>query len=146
MPYKSLEITNANSVIEQPKKTNQFYVGFSSLDPSNTTSKLFDLELIKQDILNQFNTRKGERVMMPNFGSIIWDILMEPMTPQVKDALNKDISEICNSDPRVIPTRINLSEYPTGFIIEITLKLKGTDQSSNMILTFDQKVGLSVMQ
>ena len=144
MPYKSLEITNANAVNQQRTKTHQFYKGFSSLDPRNTGSKLYDLDLIKQDILNQFNTRKGSRVMNPNFGCIIWDVLMEPLTSEVSQALNKNISEICNSDPRVVPTRINLSEYPTGYIIEVTLKLKGTDQLANMTLSFDQKLGLRV--
>ncbi len=144
MPYKSLEITTANVVEQQRNKTSQFYKGFSTLNPRNTSSKLYDLELIKQDILNQFTTRKGERLMNPNFGCIIWDVLMEPLTGEVRQALNDNILEICSSDPRVVPTGINLSEYPTGYIIEITLKLKGSDQSTNMILTFDQELGLSL--
>jgi phage baseplate assembly protein W len=144
MPYKSLEITTANVVEQQRNKTSQFYKGFSTLNPRNTSSKLYDLELIKQDILNQFTTRKGERLMNPNFGCIIWDVLMEPLTSEVRQALNDNILEICSSDPRVVPTGINLSEYPTGYIIEITLKLKGSDQSTNMILTFDQELGLGL--
>jgi len=82
--------------------------------------------------------------MNPQFGSIIWDVLMEPMTEQVKQALNTDITTICNSDPRAIPTQINLTEFESGYLIEITLQLAGTDQSSNMILTFDQRTGLTV--
>ena len=144
MPYKSKVISNANSVYEQSQKTSQFYVGFSTLDPTSSNSKLYDFDLIKQDIINHFNTRRGERVMNPTFGTIIWDLLMEPLTPQVKELLNKDILAICNYDPRVVPTQINLVEYPTGYIIELTLKLKGTDQSSNMKLTFDQAAGLGV--
>ena len=144
MAYKSLEITPAGAIQQQAVQTNQFYVGFSSLDPANTASKLYDFDLIHQDIVNHFNTRKGERVMNPGFGSIIWDLLMEPITDQVREALNNDISAICNYDPRVVPTQINLTEYPTGYIIELTLQLVGTDQSSNMRLTFDQQLGLSV--
>jgi len=144
MPYKSIEINSPDPVQEQAAKTSQFYVGFSSLDLANTTSKLYDFDLIKQDILNHFNTRKGERLMNPMFGTIIWDLLMEPLTPQTKEVLNKDIISICSYDPRVIPTKINLTEYPTGYIIELTLKLKGTDQHSNMRLTFDQKAGLGI--
>ena len=144
MPYKSLVITNANAVFQQPIKTAQFYKGFSSLDPANTTSRLYDFDLIKQDIINQFNTRKGERVMNPEFGSIIWDVIMEPMTEEIKQALNTDITTICNSDPRVVPTQINLTEFESGYLIEITLQVSGTDQSSNMMLTFDQQAGLTV--
>jgi len=144
MPYKSLVVTNANAIPQQPVKTAQFYMGFSSQNPANTTSRLYDFDLIKQDILNQFNTRKGERVMNPEFGSIIWDVLMEPLTDQITQALNKDITTICNSDPRVIPTQINIKEFQSGYLIEITLQLTGTDESSNMILTFDQNAGLTV--
>jgi phage baseplate assembly protein W len=144
MPFKSLEITPANSVQQQAIQTDHFYVGFSSLNPANTASKLFDFELIKQDIINHFNTRKGERVMNPAFGSIIWDLLMEPLTEQTRELLNNDITAICNYDPRVVPTQINLTEYQTGYIIELTLQLVGTDQSVNMRLGFDQQIGLSV--
>lgn len=144
MPYKSIEIFNANAIPQQPTKTSQFYMGFSSVDPQNTTSRLYDLDLIKQDIINQFNTRKGERVMNPTFGSIIWDVLMEPLTSEVREALNTDILTICNSDPRVTPIQVNLVEKEQGYLLEVTLKLKGTDQSSSMILSFDQKAGLRV--
>jgi phage baseplate assembly protein W len=144
MPFKSLEISNANAVVSASTKQSQFYKGFSTVDPTNYTAKLFDLDLITQDMLNVFYTRKGQRVMNPTFGTIIWDLLMEPLTPQVRESINADLESICNSDPRVIPTQINLVEYPTGYIIQITLQLKGTDVSQSMTLTYDQNVGLSV--
>jgi phage baseplate assembly protein W len=146
MPYKSLEITNAKAVYQQTPKTSQFYVGFSSVDISNTNSKLYDFDLIEQDIINQFQTRKGERVMLPNFGTIIWDLIMEPLTDETYELLAADINTICTSDPRVIPTQINLTEQPSGYFIELTLQLAGTNQSSNLLLTFNQETGLSVQQ
>lgn len=144
MAYKSLEINNARAVYKQAPKTSQFYVGFSSIDIANTNSKLYDLALIKQDIINQFNTRKGERVMNPEFGSYIWDIIMEPMTSEIQNVLENDITTICNSDPRVVPTEIKISDFNAGYLIEITLQLVGTDQSANLILNFDQEVGLLI--
>lgn len=142
MPYKNTEISSVDQVYQQPSQSNHFYKGFSSVDPLNSGNKLYDFELIKQDLLNHFNTKKGERLMNPNFGSIIWDLLMEPLTADTREALNQDITEICNSDPRVIPTRLDLTEYETGYILDITLNLTGTDQSSNMKLVFDQSLGL----
>ncbi len=144
MPYKSLEITNASLKVEPSAKKIQFYKGYSSLTPTNSSVKIFDLELVKQDIINTFSTRRGERVMNPSFGSIIWDVLMEPMTPAIRDSLNEDIKRICNSDPRVEPLELKLTEYPSGYIIEATLKLKGTDQSTYMKLIFDQNIGLNI--
>ena len=144
MAYKSLVLSNSNTVYQQPSKLNQFYKGFSTVDNINAGSKLYDLDLIKQDIINQFNTKKGERVMNPEFGSAIWDLLMEPMSDSVRDALSSDIQTICTSDSRATPTQINLTEYENGYLLEVTLLLNGTDQTTNMKLTFDQSVGLTV--
>lgn len=144
MPYKNLEINPVNYNDQHTGQLSQFYKGFSTTDPTNRGSKLYDFALIKQDILNQFNTRKGQRVMNPDFGSIIWDLLMEPLTPQINDLLKKDVTTICNSDPRVYPLQILINEYPQGYIIEITLAIKNTNQTSVLKLAFDQKIGLSV--
>lgn len=142
MPYKNIEIESAEQVYQQSEQSDHFYKGFSSVNVSNFGNKLFDFDLIKQDILNHFNTKKGERLMNPNFGSIIWDLLMEPLTAETRELLNQDIIEICNFDPRIVPTRLDLTEYENGYILDITLNLKNTDQSSSMRLLFDQKLGL----
>jgi phage baseplate assembly protein W len=146
MPYKNLEITPASYSDQHTDKLSQYYKGFSTVNPTNRGSKLYDFDLIKQNILNQFNTRKGQRVMNPKFGTIVWDILMEPITPQIKDLLTKDITDICNSDPRVYPMKIAITEYPQGYLIEIILAMKNTNQSSVLKLAFDQKIGLRVQQ
>jgi phage baseplate assembly protein W len=147
MPYKNIEIGSIKTAqTKVAVKQSQFYKGFSTQNPDGASTKLFDFELIKQDIINHFRTRKGERVMNPTFGSIICDLLMEPLTDEVRDALQKDVTEICNFDLRVAPLQIDLTEYDNGYILELTLLLKGTDQSTNLKLQFDQKVGLSVLE
>ena len=144
MAYKTKEITTTNSVYEQPKQQSHFYKGFSSIGTNVGNTQLFDFDLIKQDILNHFNTKKGERLMNPEFGSLIWDLLMEPLTDQTRELLKNDISTICTSDPRVTPIQMDLTEFETGYILELTLALNNTDQSSSMKLMFDQKLGLTV--
>jgi hypothetical protein len=57
-----------------------------------------------------------------------------------------DIQTICTSDPRVTPIQMDLTEYETGYFLELTLLLKNTDQTSNMRLQFDQSIGLVVQQ
>lgn len=144
MPYKNREINPTNYSEQHTAKESQFYKGFSTLDPTNFGSKLYDFDLIKQDILNHFNTRKGSRVMHPTFGSIIWDLLMEPLTEQVKELITQDIDYICNYDPRAYPTNIVINQYEKGFVIDITLNLKNTDESETMKIIFDQNIGLVV--
>ena len=144
MPYKNLEINPANYSEQHTDKLSQYYKGFSTANPTNRGSKLYDFDLVKQDILNQFNTRKGQRVMNPTFGSIIWEILMEPLTPQIETLLKNDVTRICNSDPRVYPLQILVNEFPQGYLIEITLAMKNTNQTSVLKLAFNQTIGLTV--
>jgi phage baseplate assembly protein W len=143
MAYKNIVITPPNLNNVTTKQNSQFYRGFSTVDDTTTNVKLYDHELIKQDILNQFNTRKGERIMNPAFGSVIWDLIYEPLTPNVKQQISADIDRILNSDPRVVPTLVNIVEQDYGFLLEITLSYKGTDVSDSMILSFDKRVGLA---
>ena len=144
MPYKNIEVGNPSAVIQNVTQQSHFYKGFSTQDSTNIGSKLYDFDLIKQDIINHFRTRKGERLMNPEFGSIIWDLLMEPLTDSVTELLKQDVTRICNYDPRVTPTQIDLTEYDDGYILELTLLLVGTDQSTNLKLSFDQNIGLGV--
>lgn len=142
MPYKNIEINpvkyNENFTAQQK----QIYKGFSTVDPNNKASKLYDYDLIKQDILNHFNTRRGSRVMNPEFGSIIWNLLMEPLTETTRQLLVQDVKKICSTDPRVHPLEININEYEQGYLIEITLMLKSTNETQVLRLAFDQKIGL----
>ena len=144
MPYKNLEINVADYNSQHTNIITHYYKGFSTANPDNRGSKLYDFELIKQDLLNHFNTRKGQRLMNPRFGTIIWDILMEPLTSEIKNLLTKDIREICNSDPRVFPTQIQVNEFERGFLIEVALSMRNTNQTSTLRLMFDQKIGLTV--
>ena len=82
--------------------------------------------------------------MNPTFGTIIWDLIMEPLTEQVKELLQRDIETICSFDTRAYTLQININEYEQGYLVEITLALKNTDESTTLRLAFDQKVGLRV--
>jgi phage baseplate assembly protein W len=146
MPYKNIEITVPNAVNQVSVQTDHYYKGFSSVDNGNKNSSLYDFDLIKQDIINNFNTRRGERVMNPTYGSVIWDLLMEPLTEDVRQVLSDDITAICTSDPRVTPLQIDITEYEQGYLLELTLQLVNLNQSANLKLTFDQNIGLTVSQ
>ena len=144
MAYKNIVLTAPKLDNFTTRRTSQFYRGFSTVDNSTTNVKLYDYELVKQDLLNQFNTRKGERVMDPEFGSVIWDLIYEPLTPDVKQQISADIDRILASDPRITPTMVDIIQQDYGFYLEITLVYTGTDYSDGMILNFDRRVGLAV--
>ena len=55
------------------------YKGFSTIGQTGKF-RLTDFDLVKQDIINNFQIRKGEKLMNPDFGTIIWNIIHEPLT------------------------------------------------------------------
>ena len=59
------------------------YKGFSTVNKIRAPYTLTDAELVKTDLLNELNTRQGERVMRPTFGTRIFDILMNPLDEYV---------------------------------------------------------------
>jgi phage baseplate assembly protein W len=142
MPFKSLEINPTKYREENLVNKVQIYKGFSTVNSSAISSKLYDFDLIKQDLLNQLYIRKGERVMSPGFGTIIWDILFDPLTEETKRLISEDLFSILTSDPRVVPTKINVDEFNNGLTIEVELTVVNTNQVENLRLTFDRTIGL----
>jgi len=78
------------------------YKGFSTKDFFITrTFKKTDIEIVKQDIVNHIFTRKGERVMMSNFGTIIPDLVFEPLDELTIRKVHDEVLQVINFDPRV---------------------------------------------
>jgi phage baseplate assembly protein W len=142
MAIKKLVIKpSSNQVTNYGISTTHIYKGFSSIKEAQNF-KIYDFECVRQDLLNQFNTRKGERVMNPSFGTIIWDAIFEPLTESTKNAIIEDITAIINNEPRIEAEKVTVDEYASGILLELTVKYKVTDQRSNIKLSFDREIGL----
>jgi phage baseplate assembly protein W len=97
------------------------FKGFSTLDRVKAPFTLTDQDLIKRDLLNEFYTKKGERVMRPNFGSIIWDMLMDPNDDTLVDVVTEDIKRIVDKDSRVehVKTTVYISDHAISADVEL---------------------------
>ncbi len=118
------------------------YKGFSTVNSDTENFGLYDFQLIQQDLLNHFHTRQGERLMNPEFGTIIWDLLFEPLTEQLKDLIVQNVNTIINYDPRISASEVSVSQYNTGIQIECVLTYLPYNVSQSMQLRFDQANGL----
>ena len=88
--------------------TQGLYRGYSSFEfQARKTFKLRDIELVKMDLLNHIFTKRGERVMMPNFGTSIPELVFEPLTPELVDLVTEEVAFVINYDPRVELISIN---------------------------------------
>lgn len=121
------------------------YKGFSTVSTLADSFALYDLQLIKQDILNHFHIRLGERLEQPTFGTIIWDILFEPLTEEVKNLITKDVETIINYDTRVRAEQILVTPYQSGIQIECVLVYYPYNIQESIQLKFDKANGLSGM-
>lgn len=118
------------------------YRGFSTNAKEGLNTKLFDIELVRQDLLNEFNTRLGERVGRPRFGSIIHDLLFDLNDPRTESLVRADIERIINNDPRVVPLEVkvtsNLDEHT--ITAEITLQIVEHNMNESFSVTFGEQV------
>lgn len=114
------------------------YKGFSTLGKTKNF-RLTDFELVKQDLINHFYIRKGEKLMNPNFGTIIWNVLYEPLTEDLKTVITTDIKQVAEYDPRLSIDNVIITEYETGLQIELELRYLKTNQINVLNLQFDGK-------
>jgi phage baseplate assembly protein W len=114
------------------------YRGFSTVG-RDKKFRLTDVELVKQDLINHFNIRKGEKLMNPDFGTIIWNVLYEPLTEDLKSVIITDITSIARYDPRVSIDNVIITEFDRGLQIELELRYLQTNQSGLLNLQFDNQ-------
>ena len=124
----------ANVTENQAKYT---YKGFSSSE-SNKNFKLYDINLVKQDLINHFYIRKGEKLENPEFGTVIWDMLFEPFTPDVKEIIAKDVETIVNYDPRISVQEVQIDSTDQGMRIQVELIYRPFNITEKMSLNFDK--------
>ena len=117
------------------------YRGFSSVANQGIDTRLFDVELVKQDLLNNFSTRLGERVGRPGFGSIIHDLLFDLADDRTEGLVVSDAQRIFADDPRVVPREIKVDVQPdrNQIRIQATLQMVEFDMNINFQAVFEAR-------
>ena len=138
--YKQVTV-KSNKRLQDQGIGSRAYRGISTVNPDNSSTVLYDLALIKQDLLNHFHIRQGEKLSDPEFGTIIWDALFEPLTDQMKDAIKENVTQIVNYDPRVTVNNVTIDQYESGLQINVSMTYLPYNISESLLLTFDQNAG-----
>ena len=107
-----------------------------------------DINLIEGNIIQILGTRKGERVMLPLFGSRILDFIHEPLDHITCALLRFElIDAISMWEHRIILDRKNttIAPYPEEFRVKASLRyyLKTYNQNQNLVLEINRKEGVS---
>jgi phage baseplate assembly protein W len=116
------------------------FKGFTTIDRKRAPFVLTNEDLVKRNLLNEFNTRRGERVMRPNFGSIIWDLLMNPLDQFTESEIREDITRIVSRDPRVRLLKIDLFILNHVVRAEVALEYVKLNTADVLIVEFERKI------
>lgn len=142
--YTQTTASKSAAIVEKQYTGAFTYRGFSTLADTAglskpTSYKLYDMELVKRDLLNHFYIRRGEKLENPRFGTIIWDLLFEQMTERVKSQIQSDVQTIINYDPRMKMDSIAIVELENGIRIDISLTYIPFNKSEKLSIGFDKK-------
>ena len=113
------------------------FKGFSS-KAEKRNFKIYDFECVKQDLINRLSVRKGERVENPEFGTIIYDCLFEPLTESLREQILEDITANLNADPRLSTDDIAVTEEDHGISIQASITFVPLNITEKMRFSFDE--------
>jgi phage baseplate assembly protein W len=123
----------------------RYFLGFSTIGVEQAGSTaLADVALIRRDLLNHFFTRVGERVMRPEWGCRIWEMLMEPATDMQFAAIREEAIRVCESDPRVGVTNIRVAQLGDGIRVELDLIYKPDQVMDTLAVDFEKNEALAL--
>jgi len=114
-------------------------IGFSTYGKRTPPYTEEGIELAKQDLLFAFHTRLGERVMRPNFGTIIFDLLFEPFDNATKEAIYEDAIRIVNEDPRFNIVEVQARELEQTVRLDVVLRYVPLDIVDSLAIEYDRQ-------
>jgi phage baseplate assembly protein W len=114
-------------------------IGFSTFNKKRPPFTLENLDLAKQDLLYSFHTRLGERVMRPDFGSIIFDLLFEPFDDDTRQAVVDDAIRLIGQDPRFAMVSIDVHELEHTLRLDLRLRYIPLDVVESLAIEYDRQ-------
>lgn len=122
------------------------YKGFNTQGNNFSNSyTLTGYDIAKQDLINHFNIRKGEKLQLPDFGSIVWDKVYEPLTEMVVEEISQDIKTVIAYDPRIEAENIVVRQYDHGLLIELSLTYIPDQIMENLLINFNAETSVATL-
>ena len=76
--------------------------------------------------------------MMPTFGSIVWDMLFEPLDDITINLIDADVRSIIKNDPRWLLQSVTISEGPNALNINVVVTYLPSEETVTLPLTYDK--------
>lgn len=102
----------------------------------------FDLNAIKNSLKNLFNTMKGERLLLPEYGcdlrQFVFDNITEANAKQIGLTIKKAIKDY---EPRITLLGLNINAYPdtNEYVIDMTIAVPFLNEPLNLTTIFTRQ-------
>ncbi len=117
------------------------FIGVSTVGRNKAPFTLTDADLVKQDLLNAFSIRRGAMIGNVDYGTIIHDMMMDPLDDYSRALILEDVERIISAEPRVrLSSGINLTDYENGIRIEISLYFVILDVADVLYVDFKRTI------
>lgn len=131
MASNQLGLVQKTSITRRP-----YFVGFNTIGRNGPPYSLTNIDIVKRDLHNHFATPMGSRVMMPTFGTNIYNYLFDPFDEYTKNAIIEDAVRVVQSDPRVSLVDINTYQSDQALNIDIVLLFQPESVTDNLFVSF----------
>lgn len=124
------------------------FKGYSTVGKEWGNFKIYDIELAKRDLLNEIYTRKGERLMSPEYGYIVWDVLFDPLTDELVDVIRDDTLRIISRDPRLELNTLDVTENVDlqTLTVKVILNYVPTATLTELVAVFSRDIASNKLQ
>lgn len=99
-------------------------------DAAGSLKKVINVQAVLSSVDNILGTRKGERVMLPTFGSSLWNGVFDPLDSHLNDFLSNDVKDAIGAwDDRPLIHRVDFKGEPdknTAYL-NIAISIRGYD-------------------
>lgn len=94
-------------------------------DAQGALKKVINIEAVKTSIYNILGTRRGERVMLPEFASRFGGFVFENITPEMVNLLADEVKDvIVRWDDRVEVVALDFNAVPDKNMIDISVEFR----------------------
>lgn len=114
--------------------------GYTTTLNDFTSTTLTNLDLAKQDLINHFHIRKGEKWTNPDFGSDLPFYVFQPLDESIIDLINTEVLTIVSNDPRfeLNSSKVNVQSDAQAITIIVQLIYLPTTTATELQVKFDR--------
>lgn len=132
--------TKQPGLVQQKRITRKpYFVGFNTVGQPSPPYSLTNIDLIKRDLENHFATPIGSRVMLPTYGTRIYEYLFDPFDEYTKNSIIDDAIRVVQSEPRVELVTMDVFQEDQALNVVLVLLFKPESITDNLFVSFSLK-------